>query len=48
MHFHTQHNRRGHQINLSELYFDAKEINQMPLEVEKVQDIDNITTKLGK
>lgn len=48
MHFHTLHNRRVHQINLGEFNFDAKEINRMPLEVEKVQDIDKIITKLGK
>lgn len=47
MYYHTMHNRRVRQLNLTQLNFDAKAIVRVPLDVKKEQDIDDITTKLG-
>ncbi len=45
MQYHTMHNRRVRQIDFKQLDFDAKDIVRLPLDTEKVQDIDDVTPK---
>ena len=46
LYFHTQHNRRLRQVNLEGVDFDAGEILHIPLDVEKVEDIEDLTPAL--
>jgi choloylglycine hydrolase len=43
LYFHTQHNRRLRKVSLNELDFSGDEIIRIPLEMEKTQDVLDLT-----
>lgn len=43
LYFHTQHNRRLRKVSLNELAFSGDEILRIPLEMEKTQDVLDLT-----
>lgn len=45
MYYHTMHNRRVRQVDLTKINFGAGEITRLPLDREKQQDIEDVTPK---
>ncbi len=45
MYYHTMHNRRVRQVDLTKIDFDAGAITRLPLDREKQQDIEDVTPK---
>ena len=43
LYFHTQHNRRVRQVTLNKIDFSGKEIDHIPLDDKKEQDVKDIT-----
>ena len=43
LYFHTQHNRRLRKVGLGGVDFSGDEIRHIPLDDERVQDIENLT-----